>query len=144
MPLIWRLHMLPSKKLAVSGVCGLAFVTIAFETLQSVNSTSPTFSWSVFTGTCSCLSLSSLACYCRTAFCCSTRKRGESTGAFSDTVFLFGLVRFSGVATQAPNRRVPRWLRLKLRPSHPLLTGMGLTSWRLTTHTIMVIWESTE
>lgn len=36
MPLIWGLHMRPSKKLALSGVCGLAFVTVAFETLRSV------------------------------------------------------------------------------------------------------------
>ncbi|KAH9905785.1 hypothetical protein F4778DRAFT_802225 [Xylariomycetidae sp. FL2044] len=36
MPLIWGLNMPTSQKLAVSGLCSLALVTIAFDTLRSV------------------------------------------------------------------------------------------------------------
>ncbi len=36
MPLVWRLHMRTSQKLALSGVCGLVLVTVAFEIVRSV------------------------------------------------------------------------------------------------------------
>lgn len=36
MPLIWNLQMRLTQKLAVSSLCGLAIITIAFETARSV------------------------------------------------------------------------------------------------------------
>jgi hypothetical protein len=36
MPVIWKLNMRTKQKLAVSGMCGLAGITIAFETVRSV------------------------------------------------------------------------------------------------------------
>ncbi|KAI1394217.1 uncharacterized protein F4822DRAFT_424693 [Hypoxylon trugodes] len=36
MPVIWRLHMRLKQKLALSGICSLAIITIAFETVRTV------------------------------------------------------------------------------------------------------------
>lgn len=36
MPVIWRLRMPSKQKLAVSGICGLAVITVAFDTLRTV------------------------------------------------------------------------------------------------------------
>lgn len=36
MPLIWRLNMRLTQKLAVTAICSLAMITVAFETIRSV------------------------------------------------------------------------------------------------------------
>ncbi|KAI0443875.1 hypothetical protein F4803DRAFT_573979 [Xylaria telfairii] len=43
LPIIWRLVMATEQKLAVTGICGLAIITIAFDTLRTVKLYSENF-----------------------------------------------------------------------------------------------------
>lgn len=43
LPIIWRLIMPTEQKLAVTGICGLAIITIAFDTLRTVKLYSENF-----------------------------------------------------------------------------------------------------